>query len=97
MANALLQLRIDEKLKNEAADIFDKLGLDLSSAIRVFLTRSVQVKGIPFDMTLQAEEYKAEAAVQAMREMSRSAEQNGVADLTMDEINAEIAAFRNGD
>ena len=45
MANSLIQLRIDDKLKTEATDIFEKLGLDLSTAIRIFLTRSVQ-KGI---------------------------------------------------
>ena len=41
MANSLIQLRIDDKLKTEATDIFEKLGLDLSTAIRIFLTRSV--------------------------------------------------------
>lgn len=96
MANSLIQLRIDEQLKTEATDIYEKLGLDLPTAIRIFLTRSVQEKGIPFDMTLKANNYRAEAAVNAMREMSRLAEEKGVADMTLDEINAEINAARNG-
>lgn len=62
MANSLIQLRVDEKLKVEASDIFEKLGLDLSTAIRIFLTRSVEEKGIPFAMKLDNERYKAEAA-----------------------------------
>lgn len=97
MANSLIQLRIDEKLKAEATDIFEKLGLDLSTAIRIFLTRSVEEKGIPFTMKLDTERYKAEAAVRAMREMSKTAEINGIADMTLDEINAEINAARNGE
>lgn len=96
MANSLIQLRVDEKLKVEASDIFEKLGLDLSTAIRIFLTRSVEEKGIPFAMKLDNERYKAEAAVRAMREMSKTAEENGIADMTLEEINAEINATRNG-
>lgn len=95
MANSLIQLRIDDKLKAEATDIFEKLGLDLSTAIRIFLTRSVEERGIPFTMKLDTERYKAEAAVRAMREISKTAETNGIADMTLDEINAEINATRN--
>ena len=95
MANSLIQLRIDDKLKAEATDIFEKLGLDLSTAIRIFLTRSVEERGIPFTMKLDTERYKAEAAIRAMREISKTAETNGIADMTLDEINAEINAARN--
>ena len=95
MANSLIQLRIDDKLKTEATDIFEKLGLDLSTAIRIFLTRSVEERGIPFTMKLDTERYKAEAAIRAMREVSKTAETNGIADMTLDEVNAEINAARN--
>lgn len=95
MANSLIQLRIDDNLKTEATDIFEKLGLDLSTAIRIFLTRSVEERGIPFSMKLEPERYKAEAAVRAMRDLSKRAEADGIADMTLEEINAEISAARN--
>lgn len=95
MANSLIQLRIDEQLKTDATDIYEKLGLDLPTAIRIFLTRSVQEKGIPFNMTLKDNNYRAEEAVVAMRELSRMAEENGIADMSLEEINAEINASRN--
>ena len=94
MANALIQLRIDERLKAEATDIYERMGLDLPTAIRIFLTRSVEERGIPFSMKLKSDNYKAEAAVKAMREMSKAAETEGIADMTLDEINAEISAVR---
>ena len=53
MANALVQVRIDEELKDRATAIYDALGIDLSTAIRMFLKRSVMVNGIPFSMILQ--------------------------------------------
>ena len=95
MANGLLQLRIDETLRQEATDIYAQLGLDLPTAIRIFLTRSVQVRGIPFSMQLPGKDGKATAAIAAMRRMSRTAEENGIANMSLDEINAEIAAARN--
>ena len=96
MADSFVQLRIDEKLKAEATNIYERLGLDLSTAIQIFLIRSVEEKGIPFNMKLKADEYRAEAAVKAMRELSEMAEANDIADMTLDEINAEIYAARNG-
>ena len=96
MANGLLQLRIDDNLRKEASDVYSQLGLDLPTAIRMFLTRSVQMRGIPFSMILPEENYKATAAVAAMKRMSNDAENAGVADMTLDEINAEIEAVRNG-
>ena len=96
MANGLLQLRIDDNLKQEASEIYSQLGLDLPTAIRMFLKRSVQVRGIPFSMILPDEDYKAEAAIAAMKRMSKDAEKADLADMTLEEINAEIAAVRSG-
>ena len=53
------------------------------------------IQGIPFSMSLPKQEYKAEQAVRAMQEISAQAQANGVADLTLEEINAEIQAVRN--
>lgn len=52
MATSIVQFRIEDDLKAQATEIFDKLGLDLSTALRIFLKRSVAVRGIPFSMTL---------------------------------------------
>ena len=52
MATYIVQLRIDDDLKAQATEIYEKLGLDLSTALRIFLKRSVAVRGIPFSMTL---------------------------------------------
>lgn len=60
------------------------------------LKRSVQVRGIPFSMILPDEDYKAEAAIAAMKRMSKDAEKADIADMTLEEINAEIAAVRSG-
>lgn len=45
-----LNIRIDSELKNEAEDLFKRLGLNISSAINVFLTQSVREQAIPFEI-----------------------------------------------
>ena len=76
------------------AAVYDELGIDLPTAIRMFLKRSVVVNGVPFSMTLPKQEYRAERAIRAVQSLSEAAQQNGTADMSLDEINAEIAASR---
>ncbi len=94
MATSLLQIRVDDKLKDEAAQIFENLGIDTSTAIRMFLKRTVIENGIPFGMTLPKAPYKAERGYQAMIALSESARINGTSEMTLEEINAEIEASR---
>lgn len=94
MASSVMQVRIDDELKAQAAAVYDELGLDLPTAIRMFLKRSVMVGGVPFSMTLPKQDYTAERAVRAMQSLSDAAQKNGTAGMTLDEINTEIAAAR---
>ncbi len=43
-----LQLRIDEDTKSRAKAILDEVGLDMSTAIKLYLKQIALVKGIPF-------------------------------------------------
>lgn len=45
-----LQIRIDAKTKKEAKNIFDNIGIDMSSAIKLFLQQTINAKNIPFEM-----------------------------------------------
>ena len=95
MSSSLVQLRIEDNLKDSATDLFCKLGIDLPTAIRMFLTRSVQVRGIPFAMQLPNEKSESDLAISAIKRMSNTALKNGISEMTLDEINAEIDAVRH--
>ena len=41
----LVQVRVDKKLKEEVSEIYEMLGLDLPTAIRMFLVRSKLERG----------------------------------------------------
>ena len=45
-----IQLRVDDYIKETADDLFASLGLDTSTAIRVFLVKAIQAGGLPFEV-----------------------------------------------
>ena len=88
---AVLQVRVDDDLKNQATAIYNELGIDLSTAIRMFLKRTVLEKGIPFDTKLDDVTLKGILAIERMRTIS---EENGNSNMTLDEINEVIRLAR---
>jgi DNA-damage-inducible protein J len=92
MATTLIQFRTDETEKAEATDILQQLGLDMPSYLRMCVSRLISARGIPFSMTLR--EDPAAKAREAMKQASSIAEEQGISEMTLDEINAEIADAR---
>ncbi|MEC5317842.1 type II toxin-antitoxin system RelB/DinJ family antitoxin [Brenneria populi subsp. brevivirga] len=54
-ANAFVRARIDENLKNEAAEVLAGMGLTVSDLIRITLTKVAKEKALPFDMRVPNE------------------------------------------
>ena len=102
MASTLVQIRVDEKLKDDAAAVYEHLGLDLSTAVRIFFKRSVAENGIPFSMKLSnTEQHTLKQQIRpdvmsAMQAMAQSAAVNGISDMSLEVINNEINALRKG-
>ena len=88
---SVLQVRVDEELKNQAAEILDTIGIDLSTAVRMFLKKVIIERGIPFDTRIDESSLKF---LMAMREMQRISEENGNSEMTLEEINEEIRLAR---
>lgn len=43
-------VRVDAQLKDEATKLFQSLGLDMSTAVKMFLIQSVKTQSIPFEI-----------------------------------------------
>lgn len=95
MTTALVQVRVDDNLKSQATDVYSALGMDLSTAVRIFLKRSVIENGIPFSMTLPKNKSGSQNAAAALDLLGKAAVDNGTANMTLEEINAEIDAVRS--
>ncbi|MBI2459680.1 MAG: type II toxin-antitoxin system RelB/DinJ family antitoxin [Parcubacteria group bacterium] len=48
--NEQIQIRIDAKTKNEAKKILDSLGLDMSSAVKLFFRQIINAKNFPCEL-----------------------------------------------
>ncbi len=47
----VIQLSVDDYIKETADDLFASLGIDTTTAIKIFLIKAIQVGGFPFEVT----------------------------------------------
>ncbi len=71
MATAPTQIRIDSDIKKQASDLFSNLGLDMSSAVNLFLHQCVLRGGIPFSIELPRYNQATLDAMEEARRISR--------------------------
>lgn len=73
MATAVLQTRVDAETKLEAESLFNSLGLDITTAIRLFLRQSINQQRIPFDIVPPKYNFSEEtlAAIDEARRISK--------------------------
>lgn len=62
LRNAEGKYRTSEEVKTRAAEIYAQWGLSLSDAINVFLVKSVEVGGLPFEMRREVPDFDRLAA-----------------------------------
>ena len=93
MASTLVQFRTDDIEKSNAIDICKTIGMDLQDYLRLCMSRLISEKGIPFSMNV--DDINASKAKRALRIASAAAAKNGISDMTLEEINAEISAARS--
>ena len=48
--NKQIQIRIDAKTKNEAKKVLDSLGMDMSSAVKIFFRQIINSKNFPCEL-----------------------------------------------
>lgn len=64
MGNTRINIRVDEDLKKEADKVYQDMGMNLSTAINVFLKQSVNEQSMPFKPNLN-ERINAQARYEA--------------------------------
>ena len=83
-ANALVQARIDADIKEEATAVLAAMGLTISDAVRLMLTRVAHEHALPFDPLIPNPE-TIEAMQEARRGQLRSFD-------SVDELMADLDA-----
>jgi len=71
MATTNINVRIEASLKREAQNLFDDLGLSMSSAITMFLKHAGTYNGIPFEVKLPTPNQETQTALAEYEEMKK--------------------------
>lgn len=70
-----IQVRVDDDLKAKSDELFKDLGTDTTTAIRIFLTQALAVKGFPFEIKkISANPYEALSEVEILEKLEKARE-----------------------
>ena len=67
MATTNLNIRTDKVIKEQAEQIFNELGLNMTTAINIFLRTTIREHGIPFELKLEVPNESTIAAIEEGR------------------------------
>ena len=104
-----MNLRIDKNLKKDAETLFETLGINMTTAINIFLKQSVREQGIPFRISASKAysdipSYKGKAAkyteydeyvAASLREADMKVAEGTMKYYTADEIRAKLEDVLN--
>ena len=52
MANTSMNIRMDAEVKRQAEALFAEIGMNMTTAINIFLKQSIRENGIPFELKI---------------------------------------------
>ena len=71
---AQINFRIDDDLKIKADKIFNELGLNITTAITMFICQTIQQGCIPFEVTARTDPFYSEENMNFLRKSIKDAE-----------------------
>lgn len=88
MANTSMNIRMDADVKRQAEALFSEIGMNMTTAINIFLRQSIRENGIPFELKVgqpNSETLEAIDDVNNNRNMSKAYD-------SMDELMRDLNA-----
>ncbi len=67
MAKVSANISIDAEVKKQAQELFAELGMDLSTAVNIFLRQSIRSRSIPFAITAEVPNDETRRAIENAR------------------------------
>lgn len=71
MTTTNLNIRTDKEIKEAAEKIYSSLGLNMTTAINMFLRASIRESGIPFDLKLNSPNDETIKAIEEGRKIAK--------------------------
>ena len=94
MPQIAITIRMDESVKRQFDALCQDFGMSANTAFNVFARAVVRSRKIPFEIQSDSKEDVVMKARDAMLRMRELSEENGNSEMSLDEINAEIAESR---
>ncbi len=77
MESTNLNVRIDREVKEAAEKIFEELGLNMTTAVNIFLRQTIRENGIPFSLKLDTPNATTAAAIEEGRRIAKDKNATG--------------------
>lgn len=74
METTNVTLRLEKGLKEQADELYGTLGLNFTTAVNLFVRKSLSTRSIPFDISVEDEHAQVRALRQALQVLLASAE-----------------------
>ena len=88
METTNLNIRTDREVKMAAEQIFEELGLNMTTAVNIFLRQTIRENGIPFELKLDQPNDITVSAIAEGRAMARNKNIKGYS--SMDDLRAAL-------
>ena len=70
MATTNLNIRTEKAIKDQAESIFNELGINMTTAVNMFLRTAIREHGIPFELKLDVPNDSTAAAIEEGRKLT---------------------------
>lgn len=97
MGQATFSVRMDEGLKTQFDALCADFGMNATTAINVFARAVVRERKIPFEIAAAEPAITRDGAMRAFYALRAQAKENGLQDMSLEEINEEIRKARYGE
>ncbi len=97
MGQATFSVRMDESLKRDFDSLCADFGMSATTAFNIFARAVVRERRIPFEISASTAERPRLSGRQAFHALRAQAKQNGVQDMSPEEIDEEIRIARYGE
>lgn len=88
-------VRLDEETKREFDVFCENVGINITTAFNMFIKATLRTRKLPFIVTdIESQNQARKELQEAFRAIQEDSAINGTDKMTMDEIDAEIAAYR---
>ena len=84
MSKTSMSIRLDSEVKEQAQQVFNNLGMDMTTAINIFLRQAIQYQGLPFDVRLDENRKLLQVLTDLDQNLNMSQSFESVSDLMED-------------